>query len=81
MKGLTKNQAKEDGLNILRLFSLENKMSSVKSELSGGMLRKVALALALIGNPKVCWELEHLLTLKIYNVHILHLKFMFSGGP
>lgn len=46
-------KAKSDGLHLLKLLNISQKQHEFISSLSGGMKRKVSLAIALIGNPEV----------------------------
>lgn len=46
-------KAKSDGLHLLKLLNMSQKQHEFISSLSGGMKRKVSLAIALIGNPEV----------------------------
>jgi len=50
---LTFKNAKSNGLQLLKLLNILHKRSDLVSNLSGGMKRKVSLAIALTGNPKV----------------------------
>ncbi|XP_039276115.1 phospholipid-transporting ATPase ABCA1 [Nilaparvata lugens] len=53
LKGLDKSQAQSDGLEWLRKFNILDKQNNFAAKLSGGMKRKLCLAISLIGNPKV----------------------------
>lgn len=53
LKGLPLKEAKSDGLKLLKLLDLQQKKNELVNTLSGGMKRKVSLAIALIGNPEV----------------------------
>lgn len=57
MKGLTYNESEEQGLELLSLFNIREKKNDLVSNLSGGMKRKLQLAIALIGNPEVSIEM------------------------
>lgn len=45
--------AKSEGLHLLTLLNILQKKDELVSNLSGGMKRKLSLAIALVGNPKV----------------------------
>lgn len=45
--------AKSEGLHLLKLLNIFQKKDELVSNLSGGMKRKLSLAIALVGNPKV----------------------------
>lgn len=45
--------AKSEGLHLLKLLNILQKKDELVSNLSGGMKRKLSLAIALVGNPKV----------------------------
>lgn len=47
------DQAKLEGLDLLNLLNVLRKKNSLMNELSGGMKRKLSLAIALIGSPEV----------------------------
>lgn len=53
MKGLSYSDSKKQGLELLNLFNISEKKTELVSNLSGGMKRKLSLAIALIGNPEV----------------------------
>ncbi|KAL1463191.1 hypothetical protein WDU94_014968 [Cyamophila willieti] len=53
IKGLTKSESKESGIKLLKLLNILEKKNQPVSSLSGGMKRKLQLAIALIGGPKV----------------------------
>ncbi|CAH1393001.1 unnamed protein product [Nezara viridula] len=53
VKGLSKKDAKEQAVVILKEVGLSEKINEVSSNLSGGMQRKLCIALAMIGRPKV----------------------------
>lgn len=46
-------QAKSEGYHLLELLNILQKKDELVSSLSGGMKRKLSLAIALVGNPKV----------------------------
>lgn len=50
---MTLQNAKSDGLHLLKLLNIMNKKNELVSSLSGGMKRKLSLAIALVGNPEV----------------------------
>lgn len=45
--------AKSSGLHFLELLNILSKKNELVKNLSGGMKRKLSLAIALIGNPEV----------------------------
>lgn len=53
IKGLSRKQAKVEGLDLLRKLNMTEKKNQPVSNLSGGMKRKLQLAIALIGGPKI----------------------------
>nr|AIN44094.1 ATP-binding cassete sub-family A member 3-like protein [Laodelphax striatellus] len=53
LKGMDKSQAQSDGVKWLRRFNILDKKNNFPEKLSGGMKRKLCLALALIGDPKI----------------------------
>ncbi|XP_026677004.1 ATP-binding cassette sub-family A member 3-like [Diaphorina citri] len=53
IKGLTKEESRRSGLDLLTLLNMVEKKNQPVSALSGGMKRKLQLAIALIGSPKV----------------------------
>lgn len=53
LKGLSYSEAKKEGLDLLNLLNLREKRNDLVSHLSGGMKRKLSLAIALIGKPEV----------------------------
>lgn len=53
IKGLSMKDAKEQAVGILREVGLLEKINELSSNLSGGMQRKLCIALAMIGRPKV----------------------------
>lgn len=46
-------EAKKEGLHLLKLLNILQKKNELVSKLSGGMKRKVSLGIALVGNPEV----------------------------
>lgn len=46
-------KAKLEGLNLLKLLNISQKKNDLVSSLSGGMKRKLSLAIALVGSPEV----------------------------
>ncbi|XP_025190796.1 ATP-binding cassette sub-family A member 3-like isoform X2 [Melanaphis sacchari] len=53
LKGLPLQNAKSEGLHLLKLLNILQKKNQLISNLSGGMKRKLSLAIALVGNPKI----------------------------
>jgi ABC-type multidrug transport system ATPase subunit len=53
IKGVRSDQIDQTAQSLLRQVDLEEKADSFSSTMSGGQKRKLSLALALIGNPKV----------------------------
>lgn len=53
LKGLSRNQAKEETDRLLRVVNLDKVVHKKIGEFSGGMKQRVLLAQALLGNPKV----------------------------
>lgn len=53
LKGRSRSQAKEEGRSLLYMLNLVDKKDLRGSKLSGGMLRRLCLAVALTGAPKV----------------------------
>ncbi|XP_060852919.1 phospholipid-transporting ATPase ABCA3-like isoform X2 [Rhopalosiphum padi] len=53
LKGLPLKNAKSEGLHLLKLLNILQKKNELVSNLSGGMKRKLSLAIALVGNPKI----------------------------
>ncbi|KAG8270789.1 hypothetical protein J6590_077319 [Homalodisca vitripennis] len=53
LKGFTRKESREEGMQLLRIWGLEGKRNDAVSKLSGGMKRKLCLSIALIGNPSV----------------------------
>lgn len=51
------SEAKIQGLHLLNLLNIAQKKNELVSSLSGGMKRKLSLAIALVGNPEVSHEL------------------------
>jgi len=47
------NKAKSEGLNLLKLLNILDKKDELVGKLSGGMKRKLSLAIALVGSPEV----------------------------
>jgi ABC-type multidrug transport system ATPase subunit len=50
---MKQEQAKSEGKNLLELLNLSQKQNEFVSRLSGGMKRKLSLAIALIGGSEV----------------------------
>lgn len=53
IKGIGKNDSEKDIVNTLELVNLSDEIDSKVGKLSGGMVRRVGIAQALLGNPKV----------------------------
>lgn len=53
LKGMPLKKATLEGLNLLKLLNITQKKDNLVSSLSGGMKRKLSLAIALIANPEV----------------------------
>lgn len=53
LKGRSRSQAKEEGRYLLHMLNMVDKKDLRGSKLSGGMLRRLCLAVALTGAPKV----------------------------
>ncbi|VVC36008.1 Hypothetical protein CINCED_3A013120 [Cinara cedri] len=53
LKGMPLSEARTEGLNLLKLLNILQKKNELVSALSGGMKRKLSLAIALIGNPEI----------------------------
>ena len=53
LKGLSMSKSKADGEKYIQLLSFEAKRDVASSALSGGMKRKLHLAMALTGSSKV----------------------------
>lgn len=53
MKGASCSEAHDESQKLLNTLQLSNKASCMASQLSGGMQRKLSLAIALVGNSKV----------------------------
>lgn len=51
MRGMTLKQAKQDGMEIIEMLGLSDRISHKPNELSGGQQQRVAIARALIGQP------------------------------
>ena len=54
LKGLSMSEAKADGQKYIDMLSFNPKKNVASSALSGGMKRKLHLAMALTGSSKVC---------------------------
>ena len=50
---MAKDQAENEATRLLTAVGLAEKMNQAPGNMSGGQKRRVSLALALIGNPKV----------------------------
>jgi ABC-2 type transport system ATP-binding protein len=53
MRGLTRSQIEDRGLHYLRLFDMDRFTERLAGRLSGGMKQKLALACALIAEPRL----------------------------
>lgn len=53
LKGLSYSESKKEGLNLLNMLHIRDKKNNLVCHLSGGMKRKLSLAIALIGKPEV----------------------------
>lgn len=53
MKKLSKSEATLQGMQLLKFLLMESKKDARPTHLSGGMKRKLSLAIALMGSPKV----------------------------
>ena len=53
LNGLTKNEAKKSGQELLEFFGLKEKMNSQVHTLSGGMKRRTSLTVALVHHPEL----------------------------
>ncbi|KAF5283869.1 hypothetical protein FQA39_LY04689 [Lamprigera yunnana] len=53
LKGLSYKDAIKESRNLIKRLNLTSKRHFLASALSGGMLRKLSLAISLIGNPKL----------------------------
>ena len=59
LKGLSMSEAKVDGQKYIDMLSFNDKKNVASSALSGGMKRKLHLAMALTGSSKVIIDLFH----------------------
>lgn len=50
---MTLKKAKEEGMVLMKEMNLLDNKSSMTRTMSGGMLRRLSLGIALIGDPKV----------------------------
>lgn len=53
---MTLSEARTEGIHLIKLLNIFQKKDELVSSLSGGMKRKLSLAIALIGNPEVSNE-------------------------
>ncbi|KAG8312666.1 hypothetical protein J6590_018306 [Homalodisca vitripennis] len=53
LKGMTMGLARSEGLKLLQMLNVSDKKTVLAEKLSGGMKRKLSLAIALIGSPQV----------------------------
>ncbi len=63
--GFDKKEAKAKAIELIKLFDLDKKTNAKASNLSGGMQRKLSIAMALITNPKVLFLDEPTLGLDV----------------
>ena len=66
LKGLTKQEAEEEAKSLLVCLQLLDKKNQYGNQLSGGMKRKLCLAISLVGGSKVkyiCFLLSNLFCL------------------
>ncbi|MBC7795604.1 MAG: ATP-binding cassette domain-containing protein [Pyrinomonadaceae bacterium] len=52
-QGVSESRVEEEVVKMLRFVSLEDAIDKMPSELSGGMRRRVGIARALVGDPKI----------------------------
>jgi len=52
-RGVPEEDAEEEVRSLLKFVKLEKEMDKLPSELSGGMRKRVSVARALVGNPKI----------------------------
>lgn len=52
---ITKKEYKKRSEDLLKMLQLENKINSIAKSLSGGMKRRLSIAIALIHNPKILY--------------------------
>lgn len=50
---MTMKLARSEGMKLLQMLHVSEKRNVLSDKLSGGMKRKLSLAIALIGSPKV----------------------------
>ncbi len=75
IKGLSQNDAKKDAQKLLAMLGLENRASHKPNELSGGEQQRIAVARALINQPKVIFADEPSGNLDSKNSEELHQLF------
>lgn len=63
--GYNKDESIKKANNLIKLFNLESKIKEKASNLSGGMQRKLSIAMALISEPKVLFLDEPTLGLDV----------------
>uniref|UniRef100_A0A1S4L760 ABC transporter domain-containing protein n=2 Tax=Ixodes scapularis TaxID=6945 RepID=A0A1S4L760_IXOSC len=56
LKGLREGQVSDQAAEMLQAVELEEKGDNLPHELSGGMKRRLSIALAIVSNPKVLTE-------------------------
>jgi len=75
LAGTNKKKAEEKGKELLNLLGLNERIHHKPSELSGGEAQRVAVARALINNPRIVFADEPSGNLDSTNAEILHRLF------